>query len=82
MSEQLVRIVARSKGRGVCRSCGAPLTWAETFPGKKRMPFDGDPVPRRSEHDPETHELIEHLSRADVHWATCPDAKQWKGGGR
>jgi hypothetical protein len=27
----------------VCRSCGAPITWAETKSGR-RMPIDADPV--------------------------------------
>lgn len=77
--ETLVRVWDDTRGPGRCRSCDAKLTWFETVAGKK-IPFDGDPVPRRSEHDPATRRLILYLGSDDVHWATCPDADRFRRG--
>lgn len=65
-----------SKGFGVCRSCGAKLTWYELTSGK-RHPFDGDPVYLQTEHTP-ARRLVGHIDRADSHFATCPQAGDWK----
>jgi hypothetical protein len=75
--EQLVAVVAKTKGAGRCRSCSARITWYRTHPGDKAMPFDGEPVPRRSEHN-EQRELIEFIPASDVHWRTCPDADKFR----
>jgi hypothetical protein len=75
--ETLVEVFADTKGGGTCRSCDARLTWFETI-GGKRMPFDGEPVPRQSRHEGATHRLIESYSSDDVHWRTCPDANKWR----
>ena len=75
--EQLVRVWANSRGRGVCRSCGAALTWATTITGK-RMPFDGDPVARQTSHDAATRDLVEHLSADDVHWRSCDNPDRFR----
>jgi hypothetical protein len=78
--EQLVRVIADSKGRGTCRSCQAPITWYRTHPNGKALPFDGDPVPRKSEHATTGAgaPLILFLSADDSHWVRCPQAKEWK----
>lgn len=76
-AEQLIAVYSRGRGYGKCRSCGARISWYETV-GGKRMPFDGTPVPRRTEQHPDTHQLIEHMSADDVHWRTCPDADSWR----
>lgn len=76
MAEVLVKVLADTKGGGRCRSCDARLTWYETVAGK-RMPFDGDPVPRGSELD-QDRRLVEWLSSDDVHWRTCPEADRFR----
>lgn len=76
-SEQLVSVWADTKGLGACRACGATLSWYTTTAAGRPMPFDADPVPRRSEHSPEQR-LILHLSADDTHWRTCPDAAAFR----
>lgn len=75
--ESLVQCFDDTRGRGRCRACEAPLTWYETTAGK-RMPFDGEPVPRGSMHQDSTRRLIVLLSSDDVHWRTCPDADSFR----
>ena len=67
MPENLFACFADTRGKGTCSSCGATLTWMTTAAGKK-MCFDGDPVPRKSEHS-EDRRLLEFYSSDDVHWA-------------
>ena len=50
------------KGPGNCRSCGAPILWAETDNGKL-MPVD----------KPETESAT-----TVSHFSTCPTAKKWR----
>ncbi len=77
MPDATVRVYADTKGPGRCRSCAAPITWAETRAGK-RMPLEGhEPVPKSSEHS-EDRRLIEVYDASDTHWANCPDAPDWK----
>jgi hypothetical protein len=69
--------VHRAKRSSMCRSCGAAITWRTTVPNNKPMPFTGDPEPV------EQTRYCDVMSAADSHWATCPQAKQWKRkGGR
>lgn len=70
-------VYADSKGRASCRGCGAAITWAELVSSGKRMCFTGDPVALRTEHG-EDRRLIEHLAFEENHWATCPNAPQFK----
>jgi hypothetical protein len=74
-----------------CRSCGAAIRWATTASGK-RMPLDRDPVddgnlaliidvgldvvavpvaPRQALLDDDGRRFVSH-------YATCPDAEQWR----
>lgn len=76
MPDQLVRVYDDTRGRGTCRGCGAPLVWFETVAGK-RMPFDGEPVARKSEHD-DSRRLVLFLSAEDTHFRSCPDAKTFR----
>jgi hypothetical protein len=76
-------IYADSRAPGTCRSCGAPIEWAELTTGR-RMPFDRIVV------------LAEHarlfIGARDVlnvdadagptHFATCPDHAYWRKGKR
>jgi hypothetical protein len=67
-------------GRSACRSCGAPIEWAETVAGKK-MPFDWPIMVLRHEGNPikQGERVVEEVN-TDIsasHFATCPDAKTW-----
>ena len=49
-------------GPAKCRGCGAAIFWFET-PKEKRMPFSWLPA---------------SPSDLEPHWATCPQAKEFK----
>jgi hypothetical protein len=74
----------------VCRSCGAPILWATTAAGGKRIPLDPDPQPDGNllltypspgsaplavHVDPEQLALDDQL-RYLTHFVTCPQADQ------
>lgn len=76
-----MRVWDDTKGTGRCRSCDAPITWFELVVGGKRHPFDGEPVYVRTYTDEDTRRLVGvidagHINRS--HFATCPQAKQWR----
>jgi len=52
-----------------CRSCNAEMVWLKTKKGKT--------IPVNRETVQEGDEEFEH-SRHVSHFATCPDAKQWR----
>lgn len=64
-----------TKGKAECRSCHAKITWFELVSGK-RHPFDGEPVYLRT-HTDDSGRLIGHIDRADSHFATCPQSREW-----
>jgi hypothetical protein len=69
-----------SRGSGTCRSCGAPITWAELTSGK-RMPFDGELVTVRTQGSLLTSDRIVEVVDTDItpsHFQTCPQAQQWR----
>lgn len=76
-----IAIYADSRGKDRCRSCGAPIEWAEVVASGKRMPFDRELVVVRTEGNPITGRVIEHVdtSISASHFATCPDAQDWRG---
>ena len=77
MSERTIRVIGKSRGAIThCRSCGQPVTFILTFPGCKWMPFDGDPVALRTEHD-NIEGTIEHIEASASHFGSCPQAKSW-----
>ena len=76
-----IQIFADTRNRSTCRSCGAHIEWAETIAGK-RMPFDAPIVAVRTiakwEHESgRTVEIVESTV-SKSHFATCPDAGQWR----
>lgn len=73
----LLRIYQDSKGRGRCRTCDAPVEWAELTSGKK-MPFDPPIVAVRTEGSPVAGRVVEVVDSTVTtsHFATCPDAAQ------
>lgn len=73
-----------------CRSCRAPIVWARTV-GGKLAPIDVEPVEtgnvvflddnRAETLGPLELELLDpRRARFLNHFATCPDAADWKGG--
>lgn len=72
-----IAIYQDSKGRGTCRSCGAPIEWAETLRGK-RMPFDAPILVLRTQGSVlEERGVVEFVDGDRNHFVTCPQAKQW-----
>ncbi len=74
-----IAIFADGQNKGTCRSCGAPITWAETTQGK-RIPFDGEIVAVRSAGSPLAGRVIQYVDTevTKPHFATCPDSKDWR----
>jgi hypothetical protein len=66
-----------------CRSCHAPIVWAQLRQSGRRMPFDGDAlVPVRSEHtDDGRLVLVVDTAISKSHFATCPHAHGWRRSG-
>lgn len=74
----LLEIWADTRGQSACRSCGAPIEWAEMVKSGKRMPFNGEIVPVRSEHrDGRLVEIVDSTVTTS-HFSTCKDAKDWR----
>jgi hypothetical protein len=74
-----VKIYQDSRNLSACRSCGAPVEWAETATGK-RMPFN-PPIVTVPVLVPVIIDgrVVEDVDGATVsHFATCPDAKDWR----
>lgn len=67
---------------GVCRSCGASLEWATVAATQKQMPFNRPivllPVLTRAGGGVMTDYVQVDMSQTTSHFATCPDAKQWR----
>jgi hypothetical protein len=71
-----------------CRSCQARITWLETAGGKK-LPVDEDPTPEGNivvvgtiAHvlgKMEMAKLATGTPRYVSHFATCPQAGEWRG---
>jgi len=66
--------------KGHCRSCHAPIEWAELTSGK-RMPFNFPIVVSRT--DAPVYRGARVIERVDTlfnktHFATCPQAQDWR----
>jgi len=66
-----------------CRSCGAPIEWAEMVRSGRRMPFDAlapGLVAISTKHDPDTHRLIDVVDStvSKNHFVTCPQGNAWR----
>ena len=76
----ILRLYQDSRGPGRCRSCGAPIEWAELVTGR-RMPFDPPIVVVRTQGNLlDGARIIEDIDTTITvsHFATCPDAKDWR----
>lgn len=83
-ADTLIRLYENPKPqRAQCRACAADIEWFDTLKGKK-MPMNAGAVPRKSEHEPETHRLIVFFAAEDAHWNSCPSAGEFhrRGGQR
>jgi len=78
MSE--IAIFQDSRSKAACRSCGAPIEWAETVKNQKRMPFDGEIVVTKTEGRLLVGRVIEYVdtSITPSHFSSCPQAKDWR----
>ena len=71
-----------------CRSCSAPIVWAQSFTTKKLMPFDAAPAPALTRGAFTITAGIAHAATsADhergtalyvSHFSTCPDRDKWR----
>lgn len=71
-----VDVVARTRFNARCRgrTCGQTITWFQTWPKRRWIPFNADPVALRTRGNPiRGEDSLEEIDAADVHWATCPD---------
>ena len=75
----ILKIWRDSRGRAECRSCHAPIEWAELITGK-RIPFDAPIVAVRTHHTGIGERVIEDVDTEITysHFATCPDADRWR----
>jgi hypothetical protein len=72
-----IDVYSDTRQAGRCKGCDADLTFAEVVKSGKRMPFNGVPVALLTRHD-EAHRLIETLDLNDNHWASCPNAGDFR----
>ena len=74
-----LEIYADTRGTGVCRSCGAPVEWAEMVKSGKKNPFNPPIVAVATKHDSDMR-LIEVIdsSVTTSHFSTCPDRDKWR----
>jgi hypothetical protein len=78
----LLQIFDDTRDKSTCRSCNAPIEWAQLRQSGRRMPFDGDIVPVRSEvADDGRLVLVVDTSVTRSHFATCPHAAGWRRSG-
>lgn len=81
-------------GDGTCKGCDAPIHWAQVV-GGKRVPIDPDPVDNGNlvlvSLAPGERREVRYLRRGEdagdapryvSHFATCPQAEQFRKGGR
>jgi hypothetical protein len=92
---QLARDVAEAAAAGKCRSCGADVLWVQWRSGK-RMPVDAVPDMRPPPKGGTLVLFVSHgklfvhtydavadgpkRNRFTSHFATCPEAGEWRKG--
>ena len=73
-------LVLEGSWRGHCRGCLAKLWWMTSFPNRKAIPFDAEPVVVEDGGrvvEPEGFRIVA-VSTEGVHWATCPKAAAFR----
>jgi len=72
-----ITIVTTSRRFGVCRSCRAPLEWAINSVTNKPIPFNAPIVIQPMLDLPADVQRVD-LARTTSHFATCPQANDWR----
>lgn len=72
-----IQIFADSRGRGICKGCGAPIEWAKLVASGKKMPFDV-PIVEVSGHQDLAGREVHVVSLERNHWASCSARAQFK----
>ena len=75
MSASVIEIYADSRSIGRCSgpNCGQKILWARTAKNDKSICFDDLDLVAVSTRSDEGGRVIERVSTASTHWATCPD---------
>lgn len=75
----ILTIYEDSRAPGTCRSCGAPIEWAELVSGK-RHPFDAPIRPLRTQPSMAGTRVTQDVDTAvsSTHFATCPQGPAWR----
>lgn len=77
----LIEIYGDTRRLGQCRSCGAPIEWATVVKSGHPMPFNPPIEPVRIQpplYGPEREVQVVETTVTITHWATCPDAADWR----
>jgi hypothetical protein len=76
-------ILADTRRLGTCRSCGAEIEWATVAASEKAMPFNRPIVLEPALALDDSMNIVRvDMEKTTSHFATCPDAKKWRGGQR
>jgi hypothetical protein len=71
--------IYRDYATGLCRSCQAAIVWVERVDNGRRHPYnpplDAQPIDRR---DGNRTLSVINTTTAVSHFATCPQATQWR----
>jgi len=78
MTTKTIAIWADTRGRGICRGCGAAIEWAEIVASGKRMPFDVPIVEVSGHVDLDTGRDVHVVDLERNHWASCSKREQFK----
>lgn len=63
-----------------CKSCGAPIIWAET-PNGKKMPLDAKPEKRAVLTVSASDKTVAQIQSTYMpHWSSCPNADAHRKG--
>jgi hypothetical protein len=69
-----------TRADGTCRSCGAPIVWAQLLTGA-RMPFDPPIIVARRQvsllPDDRVVDFVD-MDHTRSHFASCPQARDWR----
>lgn len=76
----IVQVYAASRRPDHCRSCGRKIEWVIVVKSGKSMPFDS-PVSILNESEDFEGRRFQTIDteKSKSHFATCPDAANWRG---
>jgi hypothetical protein len=76
-----ISIIPSTRRRTTCRSCGAAIEFATVATTNRPMPFN-PPIVLMAALDLEIGTRRVDMTETTSHFATCPQAKQWRTRGR